>query len=147
MEAAGALMRVVVVGGEAVVGQALELLLGGGGHTVRYVSEHLSDEPGTLAGAGLLILTPGIAERRREGLISRAAGESPPAEKVPVLELVPFLLKAAFDRGRLLVPWPCRAEELERYVLRAVSADGGHEENGGGSASRAPEASGKEGVR
>lgn len=144
MEATGSLMHVVVVGSEAVVGQALGLLLGGGGHTVRFVSEHLADEPGLLAGAGLLVLTPGLAERRREGLISLAAGDSP-FGRVPVLELVPFLLKAAFEAGRLLVPWPCRAEELERYVLRAVSADGDdgqeEEDGGGGPVLRATETS------
>lgn len=115
-------MNVVVIGGDAIVGQALELLLGGRGHTVRFVNEDLSDEPGLLAEAGLLILAPDLTERRREGLISLAAGASPLAG-VPVLELVPYHLQTADGAGRIMVPWPCRAEELERYVASALAGE------------------------
>jgi hypothetical protein len=139
-------MEVVVVGGEAVVGQALELLLGGAGHAVSFVSEHLSDEPELLRDAGLLVLAPGLDDRRRESLLAQARGTQAGASaaRVPVLELVPYLLGAAFEGGRLAVPWPCRAEELERYVAKALASGGAAEEEDVEARLAAPSAFGKE---
>lgn len=112
-------MNVVVAGGEAIVAKALELLLGGNGHRVTLVADYQALEPGFLTGAQLLVLTPGLDEDRREALLAMASGAVPgavPPAGVPVLELVPYLLAAAVEAGRTLVPWPCRAEELERYI-------------------------------
>jgi len=130
------MINVVVAGGESIVGQALELLLGGNGHRVTFVAESHAVEPGLLTGAQLLVLAPGLDEGRRESLLALAAG-AVPANSVPVLELVPYLLAAAeAEAGRTLVPWPCRAEELERCIsgviegLAVGTTDGVSEANG-----------------
>jgi hypothetical protein len=113
------MINVVVAGGESIVGQALELLLGGNGHRVTLVAESHAVEHGLLTGAQLLVLAPGLDEGRRESLLALAAG-AVPTNSVPVLELVPYLIAAAADAGRTLVPWPCRAKELERCVSGVI---------------------------
>ena len=108
--------RVVVVGsGDAIVGQALELLLRGAHYSVRFLAEPPL-EPGLLDDAELLLLAPGLNAERRESTLGLFSGHS--TAKIPILELI----TDSEDAPALgcFVPWPCRAEDLQRHIEAAL---------------------------
>lgn len=109
---------VVVFGGDAIVGQALELLLRSSDCNVKFLTEPYLDEPGLLDGAQILLLAPGLSAERREALLRLADGTAI-AARIPVLELVSNTQGAHVGAGHL-VPWPCRTEDLERRIKAAL---------------------------
>jgi hypothetical protein len=109
---------VAIIGGDAIVGQALELLLGSADFSARFLSEPSLDELGWLDGVKLLLLAPGLDSERREALLELIDGR-PSGSKIPVLELVDSARAAQAGEGNF-VSWPCRAEELKRRVTDAL---------------------------
>ena len=115
-----ATVNVVVVGGDAVVGKTLELLLGGSDYSVSFVRGALVGDA-ALPGIDLLVLAPGLTEGQEGAVVHAAsAGGRPGASGVPVVQLVADLRQATSAGERRLVPWPCRAEELERQMRSAL---------------------------
>jgi hypothetical protein len=108
---------VVVIGGDAIVGQTLELLLQSADCSVRFLAEPPLRDPGLLDNVELLILAPGLDAERREGTLELIGGLA--AAKIPILELVAGAGTAALTSGRL-VSWPCRAQDLQRYIKVAL---------------------------
>jgi hypothetical protein len=109
---------VAIVGGDAIVGQALELLLGSADFSARFLSEPSLEEPGWLDGVKLLLLAPGLDSERRKALL-RLIDERPSEPRIPVLELVDSARAEQAGDGHF-VSWPCRAEELKRRVTDAL---------------------------
>jgi hypothetical protein len=109
---------VVVVGGDAIVGQALELLLWSADRSVRFLNHRCLNEQELPKETGLLLLAPGVEDGCRESLLA-AIGSRPPAERIPVLELV-LNDQEVRDGVERLVPWPCRVGELARRVEAAL---------------------------
>lgn len=97
---------VLVLGRDAAVGQALELLLRSAGCNVKFLAERSSDEPGLLDRVQLLLLAPGLSARCREALLT----------------LVSSTAVAAKILVEHLVLWPCRAEDLERRIKATLPA-------------------------
>jgi len=108
---------VIIIGGDTVVGRALESLLRSADYRVRFLAEPPSEEPELLDDAQLLLLAPGLDAEHRESTL-RLVGDHP-AESMPVLELVADA-EVAQATGRFL-PWPCRAEDLQRHIRAALS--------------------------
>ena len=111
---------VLVLGRDAVVGKALELLLRSADYNVKFLTEPSLDEPGLLDGVQLLLLAPGLSAKRREALLTLVSS-MPVAVRIPVLELASNIKRAQVGTGHL-VPWPCRAEDLERRIKAALLA-------------------------
>jgi len=109
---------VVVVIGDAVVGQALELLLQTADFSTRFLAERHLDEPGSLDGVRLLLLAPGLGEERREALL-RLVYNNSSAVKVPVLELI-YNSRVSWAGKTNGVAWPCRAEALGQRIRAAL---------------------------
>lgn len=120
MAPAEGLRSVMVLGGDAVVGQALKLLLGSEDRSVSFLGEDYWEEPRVLEGVELLVLTPGLSARRRRRILT-SIGDTPLVDRIPVLELAANARPSSAESGRFIAPWPCRTEELNRYVEAAFS--------------------------
>ena len=105
---------VVVLGGDVVVGRALELLLRSVDRNVRFLTMSSLDEPKTFDGIGLVLLCPGLSAERRETLLALVGG-TPAKVEIPVLELVENS-EGARAGSKYLLPWPCRAEDLKQRI-------------------------------
>jgi hypothetical protein len=117
--------KIAILGGDLLVGRALEVILRGVGYDARYLNGSFTGEPAELPdGVELVILAPRISAERRKAFLDRARG-TPATAGVPVLEL--FTASAAPRNGweeRVNhVAWPCPRGELEREI-EAVLLDG-----------------------
>jgi hypothetical protein len=109
-------VTVAIVGGSAVVGQALELLLQGLGYRARYEPAPPAEAPAPpLADTQLVVLAPGLSPSRREAALARVPRHG--VEGIPVLELTADVRTGA---SGLYVRWPCRAEALARAIDAAL---------------------------
>ncbi len=127
--------EVVIVGGDVLVGRALELLLRSADCDVRFLGEPSLDESelgasGLLDGVHLLILAPRASAGCREVALALIDARTAEA-RIEVLEL-------ADDRQEVLVgarevlPWPCRTEYLKRRVMAALLDGPGTSQGGWG---------------
>lgn len=105
---------VMVVGGDVIVGHALELLLRSNNYEVRFLHEPSLEDGGPLEKAQLLLLTPDLEVQRREELLIHVRN-SPVTRDIPVLELVNVLGGKRAKSNRYL-SWPCRADSLKRRI-------------------------------
>lgn len=125
---------VVVVGGDTVVGNALQLLLRGSGYDARFEVAPSLDTKRAFRGAGLILLAPGLDEWGRRAVLS-SVDASRDHGALPILELVSVTARRPGEDHALL-PWPCRTEDLEREIDAVL--------RGGGSARReGPDPEGK----
>ena len=114
---------VAILGGNPLVGRALELLLGSAGYKVRLLEEpEAFEDPDLLAGVDVLLLGRGVSDERREEFLGAMASTLETAT-IPVLALSPGPEGglAAEDR---LVPWPGRVEDLAREIDAVLLATG-----------------------
>lgn len=122
---------VVVVGEDAVVGQALELLLRSTKYSVRFVALPSFSARRSLDGAQLLLLAPGLEPGDREAILLSVGAESD-APNLPVVELVSAAQASRVGASHFVVPWPCRLEDLEQRIRAALSLDASREQYGYG---------------
>lgn len=114
---------VVVMGGDAVVGQALALLLKSADYDVRFLPEEpLSGRAGSLSEAQLLLLAPGLSAERREAILALVSSE-PDTKNTPVLELISNTQRSRLGERHFVMPWPCRTEDLKQQIEAALLAD------------------------
>jgi hypothetical protein len=114
---------VAILGGNPLVGRALELLLESAGYEVRLLEEpEAFEDPDLLAGVDVLLLGRGVSDERREEFLGAMASTLETAT-IPVLALSPGPdgTLAAEDR---LVPWPGRVEDLAREIDAVLLATG-----------------------
>jgi len=113
---------VAVLGGNPIVGRALELLLRGVGYDVRLVGSSGEGELGTLLeGANLLLLAPMLDAATSRKIMDEIRNVAALAE-LPVLALVTAPSEDPLEGGRASqVPWPCRTAELAREIEAALS--------------------------
>lgn len=111
---------VVVIGGDAVVGQALELLLKDANGSVKFVPESLLAEPGSFSDVALLLLAPGLSDERQEAVLAAVKGR-----EVPVLELLANTRPSRVGERHFVLQWPCRPEDLRRQIEVALLAGSG----------------------
>lgn len=110
---------IAILGGNAVVGRALEVLLRSVGYEVRLWLEDPEAYDGPeelLEGVDVLLLGPGLdaAEERREKYLRDVKGVLETAA-IAVLAFSPGQ-EGTIAQVRRLVPWPCRVEELAREI-------------------------------
>jgi hypothetical protein len=117
-EAVPAAATIVVVGGDAVVGRALELLLRGSGYDARSETLSAFDAGGASSGAELILLAPGLEELDRSTVLTFVDADNR-GDNLPVVELVPAT-KAWPREGHAFLSWPCRTQDLEREVEVAL---------------------------
>jgi len=112
--------KVVVIGGDAVIGAALEALLESAGYRVQYLPEFRMNKLGaSLADAQLLIVAPALSVERWQAALKLTL--SSPSATIPVLQMLPTNGKEQRIRG-YAVPWPCGVEELRRAIDHVLLA-------------------------
>ena len=113
---------VAVLGGNPIVGRALELLLRGVGYDVRLLGSPGEGELGALLeGTNLLLLAPMLDAATSRKIMDEIRNVSALAA-LPVLALVTAPSEDPIEGGRASqVPWPCRTVELAREIEAALS--------------------------
>ena len=106
---------IAILGGNAVVGRVLEVLLRGAGYEVRFLGEPEAFVPEELfEGLDVLLLGPGLGVDRREDYLGAMTGTLNTAA-IPVLAFSPGPKGTVAEEDRL-VPWPCKMEDLAREI-------------------------------
>ena len=110
---------IAILGGNSVSGRALEALLQGVGYDTRLIEDSPERPPEQLLeGVRLLLLAPALSEESRETLLADM-GSTLDAAHIPVLTLS-TILKEAQGEGSVLIPWPCRLEDLTKMIEAAL---------------------------
>jgi hypothetical protein len=110
--------------GDPLVDNALVLLLRDSGYDVRVLPASSLNEPRSLEGIRLLLLTPPkltLSPLQRESFLT-ALRDTIRDARIPVLELTTSSTKTreeAPDASWHMVPWPCRIEDLEQRIEAA----------------------------
>jgi hypothetical protein len=117
---------VAILGGNLLVGRALELLLESAGYEVRLLEEsEASGVEDLLEGVDVVLLGRGLNNGRRENVLGAMASTLEMAV-IPVLSFNPAPEGTSAGEDRL-VPWPCRTEDLVREIEAARRVAGGGE--------------------
>jgi hypothetical protein len=110
---------IAIVGGNSVAGRALEALLQGVGYDTRLIEDPPEGPPEQLLeGVRVMLLAPTLGAESRETLLADM-GSTLHAKNVPVLTLSTTFKEAPGD-GPVLVPWPCRLEDLTKLIEAAL---------------------------
>lgn len=80
-------ITVAILGGNPMVGKALESLLRSADYVVRFFSEHLSESPDPLQGASIALILASSSNRNREALIENIRSV-PATANLPIVELI-----------------------------------------------------------
>ena len=120
---------VAILGSDTVVENALALLLGGAGYSVRILSEPSAASAGHLEGVDLVLLAPALGEEDREAFL-KAIEAAPAAGDVRVLALS-TARKEELDGRTGVVPWPIPLEGLGRAIEAALAPVPGPAEGNG----------------
>jgi|SRR5829696_5822483 len=117
--------RVTIIGGDPVVGEALEVLLQAAGYRTRCLPESGMDERfgELLAGSGLLLIAPVLSAERRKALLEMMQDPTTPVN-VPILQLLPANGGQHLQGGRIVL-WPCSGEELKQAIDALLIERGG----------------------
>ncbi len=118
--------RVAILGGDSVVGRALEVLLQGLGYDTRLIGEYDAGTPEKLLeDAQLLLATPTVSSEARERFLE-GMRSTPGTAAIPVLTLSTVPTNDLADQAGIVL-WPCRLEDLNRAIeaarLSAVVAE------------------------
>jgi hypothetical protein len=116
---------VAILGGNSVVGRALEVLLQGLGYDTRLVEESGTPEE-LLGGTQLLLAAPTVTTDSRERFVARMRS-TPGTTTIPVLTLSTTYKGELADQPGL-VPWPCRLEDLKKEIDTTLFAAADAEE-------------------
>lgn len=108
--------KVAIIGGDPVVGEALEVLLQASGYRTRFLPESVMDEllGELLADSQLLLVAPVLSAERRNTLLEMMLGPTKPVN-IPVLQLLPAN-GGQHLQGEHIVLWPCSGKELKRAI-------------------------------
>ncbi len=120
--------RVAIIGGDPVVGEALEALLQAAGYRTRFLPESVIDEllGDLLADSQLLLVAPVLSARRRKALLKMMLSPTAPVN-IPILELLPAN-GGRHLQGEHIVLWPCSGEELGRAIEALLLEEGGFDQ-------------------
>jgi hypothetical protein len=108
--------RVTIIGGDPVVGEALEVLLQAAGYRTQFLSESVMDDllGEVLPDSQLLLIAPLLSAERRKAVLKMMQDPTRPVN-IPVLQLLPANGGEHLQGGRILL-WPCSGEELKRAI-------------------------------
>ena len=102
---------IAILGGNPVIGRALESLLASAGYVARYFSEYPQGDAEPLGGARVALVLPASSSRRQEALLTLI--RTTPSTNLPVIELT--TTPNENSHGTRL-PWPCSIEDLRRAI-------------------------------
>lgn len=102
---------VAILGGNAVIGKALESLLRSADYVARFFSEYPEKEVDPLGGAKVALILPSLSSRHQESLITLIRDTT----NLPVIELITTPNENGNDQITR-VPWPCSIEDLRRSI-------------------------------
>ena len=107
--------KVAIIGGDPVVGEALETLLQAAGYRTRFLPESVMDKLGeVLADSQLLLVAPVLSAKRQKTLLEMMLSPTM-SVNIPILELLPAN-GGQHLQGEHIVLWPCSGEELKRAI-------------------------------
>ena len=111
---------IAILGADTVVENAIALLLGSAGYSVRILSEpSVAGAGGQLDGVDLVLLAPALGEEDR-GAFLKAVEAAPGAGDMRVLSLSPAR-KQDLEGRTGVVPWPIPLEGLGRAIESALA--------------------------
>jgi hypothetical protein len=105
---------VAILGGNPVIGKALESLLRSADYVARFFSEYPEEDAEPLGGAKVALILPALSSRHQEALINLIRN-TPSTTNLPVIELI----TTPNENGNDLVtrvPWPCGIDDLRRFI-------------------------------
>jgi len=118
----GARTKVIIVGGDPVIGRSLEVLLQAAGYRTLFLSEPVVGKLGEpLADSQLLVFAPVPSAERRSARLDTMLGLAA-SMKIPTLELLPANGGEQHAQGEHTVVWPCSIDELKRAIDAALLA-------------------------
>jgi hypothetical protein len=103
---------IAILGGEPVIGKALESLLASAEHAARYFSEYPEGDAEPLEGARVALILPASSSRHQEALKAEIKN-TPSTMNLPVIELTTTPIH---DSQSILVLWPCSIEDLRHTI-------------------------------
>jgi hypothetical protein len=105
-------VTIAILGGNPVIGKALESLLASTDYMARFFSEYPEGDAELLGGARVALILPAPGNRHQEALKTQIKN-TPSTMNLPVIELT----TTPIDDGQsILVPWPCSIEVLRRSI-------------------------------
>ncbi|HET7272886.1 MAG TPA: hypothetical protein VFI90_17570 [Rubrobacter sp.] len=105
---------VAILGGNPVIGKALESLLRSADYVARFFSEYPEEDIEPLRGASVVLILPARSSRHQESLITLIR-DTPSTTNMPVIELI----TTPHENGNgqvTRVPWPCSIQDLRRSI-------------------------------
>jgi hypothetical protein len=112
---------VAILGGNPVIGKALESLLRSADYVPRFFSEYPEEDAEPLGGAKVALILPALSSRHQEALITLIK-KTPSTTNMPVIEL--STTPNENGNGQVTrVLWPCGIEELRRFIDEKLLGD------------------------
>jgi hypothetical protein len=105
-------VTIAILGGNPVIGRALESLLASTDYLALFFSEYPEGEAEPLGGAHVALILPAPNGRPQEALKAQIKN-TPSTMNLPVIELTTTPID---DDQSILVPWPCSIEDLRRAI-------------------------------
>jgi hypothetical protein len=112
---------VAILGGNPVIGKALESLLRSADYVARFFSEYPEEDAELLGGAKVALILPALSSRHQESLITLIRN-TPSTTNLPVIELITTPNENGNGQGTR-VPWPCSIEDLRRSIDEKLLGD------------------------
>jgi hypothetical protein len=103
---------IAILGGNPVIGKALEALLASSDYVARFFAEYPEGDAEPLRGARVALVLPASSSRRQEALLTLIKN-TPSTTNLPVIELT----TTPNENGHgTRLPWPCSIEDLRRSI-------------------------------
>jgi len=103
---------IAILGGNPVIGKALESLLASTEYVARLYSEYPEADAEPLGGARIAIVLPASSSKRRDALM-HLIKTTKSTKNLPVVELTTTPNESGHDNR---LPWPCSIEVLRRSI-------------------------------
>ena len=107
---------IAILGGDPVIGRALESLLASADYVSRFFSEFPEGAAEPLGGARIAIVLPASSRKRRDALM-HLIKTTISTKNLPVIELTTTPNESGHDNR---LPWPCSIEVLRRSIDEAL---------------------------
>jgi hypothetical protein len=112
---------VAILGGNPVIGKALESLLRSANYVAQFFSEYPEDDAEPLGEARVALILPSLSSTHQEALITLIR-DTPSTTNLPVIELI--TTPNENGNGQVTrVPWPCGIEDLRQFIDEKLLED------------------------
>jgi hypothetical protein len=112
---------VAILGGNPVIGKALESLLRSANYVAQFFSEYPEEDAEPLGGAKVALILPSLSSTHQEALITLIR-DTPSTTNLPVIELI--TTPNENGNGQVTrVLWPCGIEDLRQFIDEKLLED------------------------